>query len=250
MCWACYTPLTAGAGASMGAGARGGATTFPQSGTMPGGMGAASAPVDEREKKKIDPRLFFAGGGLALAGLILAFTSGAFGGNSNKGEDFGVQQSETMSGGSVTIPGGNPSVPLPPPPPPPPNNGGGGGQTQTQQPAVYSMIVPPNPRYKVATMAITAAPGQSGNGATLARKAQQDLQRTGKWTSFQIAVYTDANSPGATAFRDYVNARRGAPLSQQDISNLQAQNAWVGATAFYQSGGRGGGQVLNLSNSG
>jgi len=231
MCWACYTPLTAGAGAAMGAGARSGATTFPASGAMPHAGGAQGG---EQEKKKTDPRLFFVGGGLLVAGLIFAFTSGLIGGGG------GAPPSE--AGPVATDPPGTGQGPVTVivPQSPVPIQPVVGGPTQPQQPtgptiapvpARYRVVVPPSPKYPTATLAIAPTTPGAPAGPGLAKSARQQYQKSGKWSGYQIAVFSQAED--ATAFRDYMNTRRGAPLGPQQYAELTSSNAFKGASTFY-----------------
>ncbi len=236
MCWACYTPLTAGAGASMTAGAGmggAGAATMPRAGAMGGVPGAD----DGSRKKQIDPRLYAVGGFLLVAALIGVFESGMFSGPpvdiSTGGVDpTNITPMTNMSG----------SQPIP-------NSGSGGGGlggganspgVSTSQPAdtgpSFSLLTSPNPQYATATFAI--APSQSGvspaQAVDLARKARQSMVASGKWKSSQIVVFSSADS--AQAFRQYMNQRRGAPLAGGDFAAL-GQGTWSNVIVFYQTSG-------------
>jgi len=235
MCWACYTPLTAGASATMSPGAASGARTSPRG----GGKTPAAMPATDEEKKKTDPRLFFAGGGLLVAGLAFVFFSGILGGGG--GGDAGVTQTSgkpSFPGSSLRPSGGGngPPVPFPPPPPPPPPPNGNTPPVQPV-PAPYSVVVPPNPRFTTATLAITPT-NQTGNAKDalgLAKAARQDLQSRGKWTITQIVVFPDRKSAGV--FQEYMSGRRGAPLDRDNYSELADKNAWANATVYYTSTG-------------
>lgn len=217
----------------MGAGARSGATTFPSSGSMPHAGGAF---VEEKEKKKLDPRLFFVGGGLLVAGLIFAFTNGLLGGGppaeagpaptdppGTTGPVTINVQPQTPTTPTVITPN-TPNTPTIPPVPP--------------EEVRYSVVVPPSPSFATATLAITpTSPVASANAAAgLAKSARDNLQKSGKWTNFQIAVFPQPEDAGT--FKDYMNARRGKPLGPQQYAELTNQNAWKGASTFYVSQGR------------
>jgi len=237
MCWACYTPLTAGAGAAMAGASSAGATTLPRSSARPG-----VAQPDEKEKKKTDPRLFFVGGGLLVAGVIFAFTTGLFGGSG--GGDVGTAPADP--GASTNRPPGAPPFrpsggggPVGNPTTPTFNGGGGGGSSQTiaPQPAPYTVLVAPNPRFETAVQAIAPTNQISSNNqaAGLAKTARQNLQKSGKWTNTQIVVFSDRQS--ASAFQQYMNDRRGAPLGPDNYQELAQQDAWKGAAVYYTSTG-------------
>lgn len=243
MCWACYTPLTAGAGAAMSAGVPGGATTFPRSGTMPGagpGAGAGPAPAGEGEKKKVDPRLFLIGGGLLFAGFVTAYNSGMIGGSTPAISPIDAPLNvATSSGFPGTI--SSSSVPPPPPVPPPAPSAPQDPQRPLLPPPAdaYTVFVPPSTHYTTATLAITPNAPLTSNGAavSLAKKARLNLQQSRRWTNFQIVVYSDGKSAGAGAFQQYMNDRRGAPLNPQNYSELASKNAWSGAVIYYESMG-------------
>jgi len=237
MCWACYTPLTAGAGANMTPGAGSGATTLPRGGARPG-----MAQPEEKEKKKLDPRLFFVGGGLLVAGVIVAFTTGLFGGGS--GGDVGappVDPTASTNGRPASFPTrptmGSGPVSVIGPPSGPSTSSGPSSSSIPAQPAPYSVVVSPNPRFATAVQAITPTNQISSNGeaAGLAKAARQNLQKSGKWTSTQIVVFTDRQSAGA--FQQYMNDRRGAPLNDDNYQELSDLKAWAGAAVYYTSTG-------------
>ena len=230
MCWACYTPLTAGA--SMGA-------TAPRAGAAPKAGGGKPGAKEDEEKKKVDPKIFVVGGVLAVGAIAALFMSGIFGGSGST--DSGgivsagkVAVSNTGNGFTAGSGGGAPVSPPPPPPPPSGGGGGGGGGTSAPPPPSYSMIGSPSPRFSTATFGI--APSQPVASAqeayNLAETARQQLARNGKWTGMQIVVFTDTTS--GQAFNDYMTKRRGQPLASGDYSALAQQNAWQNATIFYE----------------
>ncbi|BCM92233.1 hypothetical protein IAD21_04112 [Abditibacteriota bacterium] len=236
MCWACYTPLTAGAGAAMGAGVGmggAGAATLPRAG---GPMGVPGAIDDGGGKKEIDPKLFFVGGGLLLALIIGLFTTGAIGGGggvSGDPEATPFDPPPMNPGGIPPGPGVGPiqqaSVPSQPT--------NTGGQVVPPPGPAYTVIVSPNPKYATAAFAIApSTPGVSSQQAlNLARQARQSMAANGKWTKYQIAVFTTSDS--AQSFKQYMNQRRGAPLTGGDYAMLAGQNAWASCTVFYDTGG-------------
>lgn len=243
MCWACYTPLTAGAGAAMSAGLPGGATTFPRSGTLPGAAtGAGAASSTEGDKKKVDPRLFFIGGGLLFAGLVAAYTNGMLGGGQTPTQDpssSGINAAVNTSSGFPGTLSSAPIPPAPPPPPPPAPPSVPGQPPPPPSPEVYTVIVPPSATYSTATIAIAPnVPVTTASAATaIAKRARLNFQQSRRWTNFQIVVYNDGNSPGASAFKQIMNDRRGKPFGPQDYSQLASQNVWSGAVIYYVSDG-------------
>ena len=239
MCWACYTPLTAGAGAAMGAGGMGaaGAATLPRPG---GPMGVPSA-VNEGEKKQIDPKIFLVGGLLLVAAVVALFTTGIIGGSSPPGViDNGIPTTITTDTGFVGT-SGMAATP-PPPPPPPTNNGptGGSGEVVTPPAPSYSMVSSPNPRYSVATFGITPAqPNVSEAQATnLASTAGSSMSRSRKWDGMQIFVFRDAAS--ASSFKQFMSQRQGKPLGAGDYQGLASQGALSGAIVYYEVRGKTG----------
>ncbi len=216
----------------MGAGAAGGATTFPRSGMVPG-----AAPASEGEKKKVDPRLFFVGGGLLFAGFVIAYNSGMIGGSSSAPVAFDTPLNVATSS---SMPGQVPALPPAPPPVPPPAPS---APQDPQKPLLppsagtFTVFVPPSQRFTTATLAITPNAPLTSTGAavTLARNARLNLQQSRRWTNFQIAVFSDGKSAGAGAFQQFMNDRRGMPLGPQDYSKLAANNAWSGAVIYYES---------------
>ena len=230
MCWACYTPLTAGAGASMGAG-MGGATTMPRPGG-PMGIPGAGVVDDGNRKKEIDPKLYLLGGLLVVGAFVGLFMSGVLGGSAPAAPPLiDVQTSSTER--TFTTSGVSGPVVIPPPPAPPTNDN---GQRPPPPQQSYTAIVAPNPKYTTATFGIVPAqPVGAEDAKNLARKARQDMAANGKWLNSQIFVFTDSAS--STAFKQYMNARKGEPLGPNDYANLAGQDAWKGATLFYESRG-------------
>ena len=234
MCWACYTPLTAGAGASMGAGIGGaGAATMPRSGPM--GVPGAGVPNDGQRKKEVDPKLYLLGGLLVVGLIVGVLMSGILGSSAAPDSTLiNVLPAAPSDNGFGTRGGAAAPIQLPPPPAPS-GGGGGGGGGQQQQPS-YTAVVSPNPKYTTATFGIVPAqPVNAAGAANLARAARQDMAANGKWTNTQIFVFTDNNS--ATIFKQAMNARKGMPLGPNDFATMAVQGAWAGATLFYESRG-------------
>lgn len=234
MCWACYTPLTATAGAAMnvGTGMGGaGAATMPR----PGGPMNVPGADDGAAKKQIDPKLFFVGGGLLLAAIIALFTTGVLGGGAApvveipQGVDPPGRTAFSTTGSSNPIPQTGTSIGLGS------NGTSNTGSTQTTDTGpTFIPLTSPNPQYATATFAIASSqPGISvGAAEGLARKARQQMVTNGKWKNSQIAVFDTAES--AQAFRQYVNQRRGAPLSAGDYQALGA-GTWSKVPVFYET---------------
>ncbi len=220
----------------MGVGIGGtGAATMPRPGGAMGGMPGA----DNGEKKKIDPKLFFVGGGLLFAAIIGLFTTGVIGGSTSE-LIIPFDASAGTTGRSSVGTGTSISVPAPPPPAP----SGPSGNTneppaQQQQKTQFSTIVPPNPKFTTATLAIAPAQPVSEQEAVQgATDARQHYMATGRWSNTQIFVFADSKS--GQAFSQYMNARRGQPLTSDDYAMLAQQGAWTNATVFYESLGKQG----------
>ncbi|RYX81580.1 hypothetical protein EON83_23315 [bacterium] len=239
MCWACYTPLTAGGGAAMGAGpglGGGGTATLPRPGTAVGVPG-----VEAAAKKEIDPKLFFVGGGLLLAAVIALFTTGIIGGSSNTPYVDPSAPSDTgaVSSGFNSDRGAvGPIQSAPPAAPPSPPSAPTGNDNVAPPPPSFSMVVSPNPRFATAAFAI--APAQPGvtpdQAANLARQARQQMAANGRWTKTQIVVFNTADS--GQSFRQFMSQRRGAPLSGSDFLTLSNQGVWDNAVIFYETQGK------------
>lgn len=234
MCWACYTPLTASAGAAMGAGpgmGGGGTATMQRAGTaiIPGADDGAA-------KKQIDPRIFFVAGGLLLAGLLVAFTQGMFSGGGGDGMTVDSGGSNTAAPSTPSnfrsIPGTTVSTGSP--------GASQGTAPNTDAPVSaptqpWTMVVSPSPRFTTATFAI--APSQPGispeDAKTMARNARQQYISNGKWTSMQIVVFSTADS-GQT-FKQYMSERKGQPLGPNDYASLAQSGAWNNAVVYYET---------------
>lgn len=236
MCWACYTPLTASAGASMGAGIGGaGAATMPRTGGPMGVPGAGVA--DTGQKKETDPKIFVLGGLLGVGALVALFMT--FSGSTP------VDPPLVPNTTDVPFPA---SGPPPPPPLQPVQQGSSGGTGPTNSgtgpsqppPPSFTFITSPNPTLPTATFAIM--PSQSGvskeQAVNMARTARQQIAGNGKWTRMQIFVFADQAS--GQAFKEYMRSRRGAPLGSGDYASLAASNSWAGALAFYETAGKSG----------
>ena len=245
MCWACYTPLAGGAAAVAGGGLvtpRGGAAAVTPAGT--------AAAIDGDEKKAIDPKIFFVVGGLLVAGLIFAFTSGVFGGG---GDDIvlppgpGDTTGGRATGGGMTS--GQTRVI------PPSNTGGGGtsGGGTTTGPvlppatAAFRTVVPPNPRYANGTMAILPnTPNISPAAASeMAKYAQQMFAPGGRWTAMQVVVFNDPDA--AKAFQKYQSQRKGAKLTNNEYQELANDGLWNSVPAYYETQGNSAGQSFQPS---
>ncbi len=238
MCWACYTPLTAGASAGA---------TAPRTGVAPkavGGKAGAPGAKDDEEKKKTDPKVFVVGGVLAVGAVAALFMSGMLGGSS-AAEPGAVTTPPkvTVNPGPSGFTGGGGTTTVGPPPPPPPggsNASPGGSGGGAPPPPSYAMLGLPSPRFKTATFGIAPSQpvGSPQEAFNLAETARQQLSGNGKWSNMQIFVFADADA-GQT-FNKYMTKRRGQPLTSGDYSVLAQQNAWDKATIFYEVVGKEG----------
>ncbi|PQV64960.1 hypothetical protein B1R32_103230 [Abditibacterium utsteinense] len=232
MCWACYTPLTAGA--SLGAGMAGGpaaVTAMPNS--------PASRPInvpgsaEEPQKKSIDPKIIGVGAFLIVAGLAAFLMSGAMGGNSTGETTGGTDPTPNTimerppsgpSGPSALLPSlGNPG-------------GNPGGAPPAPVALPFTTITPPNPQFETGTMGILVATNVSPTQAAGFARFARDQNSRGKWTKMQICVFT--NKTAADAFASYQKGRRGAPLTNNDFAQLASNGVWNGAPAFLESRGK------------
>jgi hypothetical protein len=217
MCWACYTPLSGG-------GAAGGASTA-------GGGAASAATHDDSEKKKIPPWQL----GVIGAGLLLVVGIGV--------RSMMPASSSDDDGGGDPPPAntnGTPASPtMPSGPAPSPSSPGGGGNSITPQEAPYKIVVPPNPRLSVGTMAIVPTDGNASGPQAASYAASVRRQFGGqvkRWNTIYIYVFSDEKT--AAAFADFMRQRRGAALSGGDYATLSS--LWSSTLARYEYSPRSG----------
>ena len=204
MCWACYTPLSG-------------------DGPGPGSAQnrAAAAKDTEEDKKKIPPWQLGVIG-VALLGGIFVGVRTMMPASSSDGEEGDPPTAVGTDSGGPAAPPGTPPGPGGMPSPGPSMTSSPGGVPAPQE-APYKIVVPPNPRQSVATMAIVPTDsGLSGTqaAALAAYTRRQYKGNTKKWSSFYIYVFSDAQS--AQYFADYMKSRKGAPLSTSDYSYLSS----------------------------
>jgi hypothetical protein len=206
-------------------------------GTSTTGGGAASATVhDEGEKKKIPPWQL----GVIGVGLLLAVGIGVR----------SMMPAASSDGSELVMPGpgmedpampGPASGPAPAPTPAPGNSNSGSSVTPTEAP--YKIIVPPNIRQSIATMAIVPNDNQvsGGQAASYAAYVRRQLPGEGKrWNTIYIYVFADEKT--AETFANFMRQRRGAPLSGSDYAALS--NLWSSTLARYEYSRNGKEKVL------
>ena len=214
MCWACYTPLSGAAPASGGG--------------APGPKGS-SAPIGEtEEKQKIPPWQ------LAVIGIGLLFAIG-----------MGVKTMMPSSAGGDDIPmdvpleepagGGQPQAQAPSSSAPAPQIQGGGSVPPVEAP--FKIVLPPNPRSAVATMAIVPTTSTTDGATAASYAAYVRRQYTGRARTLYIYVFSDTQS--AQAFAKVMRERRGEPLNESDYSSLSS--LWGSTLARYEYSRSGNG---------
>lgn len=219
MCWACYTPLSGAATVSAGT-------------TSAATSASHAATGEEGEKKAIPPWQL----GIIGVGLLLAIGIGV--------RSMMPASSSGDEGTSIDIPVQDPGpvgeapAPASPPSSSTPNMSPGSGQVPPVE-APFKILLPPNPRLSVATMAII--PTQSGvSGAMAASYAAYARRQYGgqakNWNTLYIYVFSDAQS--AQAFAKVMRRRRGATLTDSDYSSLSS--LWSSALVRYEYSTRGG----------
>lgn len=212
MCWACYTPLS---GESNGAGST---------------PGRAEAATDSGEEKKKIPPWQMAVIGAALLGGVFLGVRTMMPAPSDAEEE---ETSTTETTGGTTTPdasGPGPSAPPAPAPSAPPP---AGTAVPAPQEAPFTVVVPPNPRLSVATMAIVPTDGTATGpqAAALASYTRRQFKgNTKQWRSLYIYVFSDAQS--AQYFAEYMKRRKGAALAASDFSYLS--NLWGSVLTRYE----------------
>ncbi len=219
MCWACYTPLSgSAAGGNVPAGAN---------------RNTHSATSDGEEKKAIPPwQLAVIGIGLLLAigtgikSMMPASTEAPM-------DDLpAVTQNPTEAG--APAPAAAPAAVVSAAP------GGGVSVTPTEVP--FKIIVPPNPRTSVATIAIVTN-DKNASGAMAASYAafvrRQYAGQLKNWHTLYIYVFSDTQS--AQEFAQVMKRRRGAALSSNELASYTS--IWRGAAARYEYSVSGGKRI-------
>lgn len=219
MCWACYTPLSGGAAAAPG----------------PAGAAKGSAPAasgDAGEKKKIPPWQMGVLGVGALALVYVGaktFMPSSSGGGDDDDDDPAKTEEKKNEGGDAPAPAG----PAPSISNPVVINATTGTAQVMPQKAPFTIVVPPNPKLSVATMAIV--PTESGTSgpqaaALAAYTRRQYTARVKNWDTLYIYVFSDAQS--AQSFADFQMKRKGAALGEGDFGSLTT--IWSTCLARYE----------------
>jgi hypothetical protein len=227
MCWACYTPL---AGSPAGAGAA-------PAGAAPG---VAPAATGEKEKTKIPPwQMGVLGVGLLAALFVGARTLMP----ASSSDDDGGDTETTSDSGDTKPPEDGASTPDTPAPTAvnPVVISSNGTASVMPDKAPFSIVVPPNPRLSVGTMAIlpTEANTSGPQAAALAAYTRRQYSsRVKSWDTLYIYVFSDAKS--ASYFADYQKRRKGAALNTSDYSFLA--NLWSSCLARYEYSASSGGK--------
>ncbi len=211
MCWACYTPLSgSAAGSNIPAGAS---------------RNTPSATSDGEQKKSIPPWQ------LAVIGIGLLLAIGT-----------GIKSMMPASSGDAVMDDlpavtQNPAEPGAPAASTPPaavvSSAPGGGVSVTPTEAPFKIVVPPNPRVSVGTLAIVPT-DKSASGPMAASYAayarRQYASQNSRWTTLYIYVFSDDTS--AQQFAEVMKKRRGVALSSEDMSGLSS--LWGSAIARYE----------------
>ena len=213
MCWACYTLLSGESNVA---------------GSTPGGAKAATDSGEE--KKKIPPWQLAVIGVALLGGLFLGARTMMT--PPSDGEEEETPTTETADDPKKTDdkePETTPAAPASAPSAPPP----AGTAVPAPQEAPFTVVVPPNPRLSVATMAIVPTDGTATGpqAAALAAYTRRQFKgNTKQWSSLYIYVFSDAQS--AQYFAEYMKRRKGATLAASDYSYLS--NLWGSVLTRYE----------------
>ena len=218
MCWACYTPLSTPTGVSGAPGA-------------PAGKAAPKQADDE--KKKIPPWQMGVIGVALLGGAFIGVRT-MMPASSSNGEETETTTTQTKNTDDDSESTGAPSAPSPSAPPITSSAvAPAGSAVPAPQEAPFTVIVPPNPRRAIGTMAIVPTDGTSSGpqAAALAAYTRRLYKgRTKQWTSLYIYVFSDTQS--AEYFAAYMKRRRGAALTESDYSYLSTM--WNSVLARYE----------------
>lgn len=226
MCWACYTPLSGESSSSPA----------PNAATK---KSLAAVAAGDEEKKKIAPWQMGVVG-VAVAGLLFVGVRTMM----PPVEEEVDTGAETTA--STTPSSSNPPPPAPAPPPPAPGipappapvapapaPAPAGVPAPTPKGLPYKVVVAPNPRQSIATMAIlpndgTATGAQAASLAAFSRR-QYKARLTKRWSTLYIYVFSDKES--ADYFARYMKRRKGRTLMDEDYTYLSA--LWSSVLARY-----------------
>jgi hypothetical protein len=218
MCWACYTPLAGAAPATAGG---------------PAGAAQGAAPInvgEDGEKKKIPPWQLGVVGAALLAGLFVGVRAIMPSSASDDGDE---ETTETKKPDGEKTPDAAPAPAVAPSAAMPVVPTGPGTVAVAPLKAPFDIVVPPNPKISVATMAIvpTEANSSGPQAAALAAYTRRQYSNSSKsWSKFYVYVFSDAQS--GQFFADYQIKRKGAPLEDSDFSFLA--NLWSSCLARYE----------------
>lgn len=215
MCWACYTPLS---------------TESAAAGAAAPGKAQAAAKSSDEEKKKIPPWQMGVIGVALLGGIFVGVRAMSPSSSADEEETSATETAAANTASDSTPAATTPatSSPSPAAAPPPP-----GGAVPAPKEAPFTIVVPPNPRLSVATMAIVPTDGTSSGpqAAALAAYTRRQYQgRTKQWRSLYIYVFSDNDS--AEYFAAYMKRRKGAALTDSDYSYLS--NLWGSVLTRYE----------------
>ena len=223
MCWACYTPLTAGAVAGGGTAA----------------MAATPiAPAEDKEKKSVAPWQL----GVVGVAVLLALGFGA-------SQMMGGSVVEDPAVGPGTVPSRNAGTSKPHGPSPDINTGnvtvtlGSGTSTSVPISTVvnYIPVSPPNPASPWGVLAIVPKDGNADQ-TTAAGMAQFAYQQYGGKSTFkamQIFVFKDRQT--GLQFNQYQIRRQYKVLSDDDLAGQV--NLWPKCLAYFEVNGNASPQV-------
>ena len=216
MCWACYTPLSGAAGG----------------GASPAGAAKGAAPAASGEagdKPKIPPWQI----GILGVGLLAGIYVGVKAVMPASVSDEDGEETPTESAPAEPPPADSPAPAAAPTVNNPVviNNNTGTAAVMPSK-APFDIVIPPNPKLSVATMAIvpTEATSSGPQAAALAAYTRRQYTRIKSWNTIYIYVFSDAKS--AQYFAEYQIRRKGAPLTDTDLSTLQ--NLWSSCLARYE----------------
>ena len=230
MCWACYTPLAGAAAVGAAAGA-----------SASGAAGATTVDVGATGEKKQIPPWQLGVVGIGLLAALYVGVKAVMPASESADDESGVPAD------AAPPPDDAGAAPAPEPAAPTASNpvvfSSNGEATVMPDKAPFTIVVPPNPKLSVATMAIVPTEESTSGPQAAALAAYTRRQYTasvGSWGTFYIYVFSDAKS--AQYFADYQKRRRGAPLDQSDYSQLT--NLWSSCLARYEYSATGGGRRI------
>ena len=227
MCWACYTPLTAGAVAP------GVAPGAVRPGGPPGPGGPAAATDTGGGAGGIQPWMYAVGGVVLLVILVVGakvLMGGDPPGDAAPGGDTGGTSSTGMTGspGNVMPPSrSSGTMPLPPS-----NSNSTGPGSTTILPAPYNIGAIPNPQAPVGIVGIAPVqPLSPSQGASIAKYAVSQFANVDHWGALEVFVFQDQQAN--QAFKDYQTGRRSYPLGADDFNSAELNNLWPQTMAVY-----------------